>query len=191
MTPNLVDLIRQDGVQMRRIGGSRYAGKCPFHGEKTPSFHVWDTGPKWRYFCHSCKVTGDSIDWLRIMRKMTWKEATAFLGGPIPASSHKRTAPRVPELTDVQLLDLHTSNWRSIGEVIRQMYRDPAWLARYACPMYGWASGAFVKSDAATLAARPPIYRRENIPLSDRDKALCAYRDSHPHCSVPDWGIET
>ena len=44
-------------VQLKRRGSSSFTGLCPFHQEKTPSFHV---DGKWqRYHCFGCGKDGD------------------------------------------------------------------------------------------------------------------------------------
>jgi DNA primase len=54
-TVSIVDLIQQY-VGLRKVGNS-WVGLCPFHGERTPSFHVREqTG---RYKCFGCDVGGD------------------------------------------------------------------------------------------------------------------------------------
>jgi DNA primase len=46
--------------------GDRFVGLCPFHNEKTPSFHVWrGRRREGRFHCHGCGADGDAIDWLR------------------------------------------------------------------------------------------------------------------------------
>ena len=39
MRVNLADVVSRV-VSLRKAGGTRLKGLCPFHNEKTPSFHV-------------------------------------------------------------------------------------------------------------------------------------------------------
>jgi hypothetical protein len=80
-TPQLVLRIRET-VELKRRG-NRYSGHCPFHNEKSPSFHVFDNGRKWRWHCFGCGATGDEIDWLMRTRRLTYKQAAASLSLPI------------------------------------------------------------------------------------------------------------
>ena len=73
MTPQLVERIRETLELERR--GNRFIGLCPFHSEKTPSFHVWDNGRKWRWHCHGCGATGDEADWLMRVHGLTPRQA--------------------------------------------------------------------------------------------------------------------
>jgi DNA primase len=57
---DIVELIGQSVALKRR--GSSFVGLCPFHQEKTPSFHVH---PSKQYFhCFGCKATGNAIDFV-------------------------------------------------------------------------------------------------------------------------------
>ena len=54
---DIVEVISAFGVQLKRSGGSSFKGLCPFHQEKTPSFHV-DTARQ-SYHCFGCGKGGD------------------------------------------------------------------------------------------------------------------------------------
>ena len=47
-------------VQLRRAGTNTYKGLCPFHQEKTPSFHV--DAARQTFHCFGCGAHGDVID---------------------------------------------------------------------------------------------------------------------------------
>src|SRR5690606_17372640 len=50
-----------------------YWGCCPFHGEKTPSFHCEDR--KGRYHCFGCEASGDHFRFLTEAEGLTFPEA--------------------------------------------------------------------------------------------------------------------
>ncbi len=54
-----------------------YWACCPFHGEKTPSFHVDDE--KGRYYCFGCGAKGDIVTFLRETQSLSFPEAVAML----------------------------------------------------------------------------------------------------------------
>ena len=54
---DIVEVISSFGVQLKRSGGSSFKGLCPFHQEKTPSFHV-DISRQ-SYHCFGCGKGGD------------------------------------------------------------------------------------------------------------------------------------
>lgn len=58
-------------------GKGDYWACCPFHGEKTPSFHVDDR--KGRYHCFGCKVSGDVFTFLVEKEGMSFPEAVERL----------------------------------------------------------------------------------------------------------------
>ena len=68
--------------------GDRYLGLCPFHQEKTPSFHVRD-GDGY-YHCFGCGVSGDAISFLRDQEGLGFMDAVRQLadaaGMDVPAS---------------------------------------------------------------------------------------------------------
>ncbi len=57
--------------------GQGYVGLCPFHGEKTPSFHVDET--KGYYYCFGCKASGDAIRFIEEYEKLSPVDAAKFL----------------------------------------------------------------------------------------------------------------
>ncbi|MBL8894945.1 MAG: DNA primase [Rhizobiales bacterium] len=64
-------------------------GCCPFHNEKTPSFHVEDR--KGRYHCFGCKASGDIFTFLVEKDGLSFPEAVERLaaeaGLPMPVST--------------------------------------------------------------------------------------------------------
>ncbi|MCZ4245181.1 DNA primase [Pedobacter punctiformis] len=65
-----------DFVHLKKRGTS-LIGNCPFHGEKTPSFHVSVT--KGIYKCFGCGKGGDSVRFIMDHEKYSYPEALKFL----------------------------------------------------------------------------------------------------------------
>lgn len=63
-------------VKLQRRGNS-FVGLCPFHNEKTPSFHVNDE--RGFYYCFGCQAKGDAISFLRETEGLTFAEAVRSL----------------------------------------------------------------------------------------------------------------
>src|SRR6186713_1860389 len=67
---------------------------CPFHGEKSPSFHADDR--KGIYHCFGCGVTGDHFRFLTEKAGMSFPEAVEKLAGmagvPMPARDEREEA---------------------------------------------------------------------------------------------------
>ncbi|RZK53592.1 MAG: DNA primase [Pedobacter sp.] len=65
-----------DFVHLKKRGTS-LIGNCPFHGEKTPSFHV--SVNKGIYKCFGCGKGGDSVRFVMDHEKYSYPEALKFL----------------------------------------------------------------------------------------------------------------
>jgi DNA primase len=59
--------------------GNRMVGLCPFHQEKTPSFHVRDD--EGFYHCFGCGASGDAISFLREQDGLGFMDAIHHLAG--------------------------------------------------------------------------------------------------------------
>ena len=77
-----------------QIGRGDYWACCPFHGEKTPSFHADDR--KGIYHCFGCGKTGDHFRFLTEAAGMSFPEAVEKLAGmagvPMPARDEREEA---------------------------------------------------------------------------------------------------
>ena len=72
---NIVQVV-QDYVPLKRAGRT-YKGLCPFHSEKTPSFHV---DPEKGFFhCFGCNVGGDVFKFLELHEKVGFQDAVRML----------------------------------------------------------------------------------------------------------------
>jgi DNA primase len=72
---DLVELISAY-VPLKRSGAS-YKGLCPFHGEKTPSFHVMPE--RGFYRCYGCGEGGDCFSFVQRQQGLSFNEAGEFL----------------------------------------------------------------------------------------------------------------
>ncbi len=98
---NIVEVVAQY-VRLKRQGsGNRYIGLCPFHSEKTPSFHV--NGQLQIYKCFGCDAGGDVYQFVQDSESLTFPETLKLLaeryGIPMPerhssndAESQRRAA---------------------------------------------------------------------------------------------------
>jgi DNA primase len=67
-----------DYVSLKKSGAT-YKGLCPFHGEKTPSFHV--NRDKGFFHCFGCGVGGDVFKFLELHDKVGFADAVKQLAG--------------------------------------------------------------------------------------------------------------
>lgn len=84
-------------TKLERRSGNDWWGCCPFHNEKTASFHV--DGDKKFYYCFGCHAGGDVIKFVMEMEKVSYTDAVRSLakragievqysGGELPEHSH-------------------------------------------------------------------------------------------------------
>ena len=66
-----------DQVTLKPAGGGSLKGLCPFHDERSPSFHV--TPAKGFYHCFGCQAGGDVIDFVMKTDMVTFAEAVEKL----------------------------------------------------------------------------------------------------------------
>ena len=82
---DLVDLV-SESVRLTKKGNS-YWGCCPFHSEKTPSFHV--VPDRQIYKCFGCGKGGGAINYVMELENLPYRDAVAVLA--------KRVGMEVPQ----------------------------------------------------------------------------------------------
>ncbi len=60
-------------LELKPSGTNRYVGLCPFHVEKTPSFHV--SRDRQQFYCFGCEKGGDAIAFVREFEGLSFIEA--------------------------------------------------------------------------------------------------------------------
>jgi DNA primase len=75
-------------TELKQCGRS-LKGLCPFHEEKTPSFHVWPESQSFRCF-GQCGVGGDIITFVSMAYGYSFIQAVEFLGGHVTATIPSR-----------------------------------------------------------------------------------------------------
>jgi DNA primase len=91
----------QEYVSLKKAGTS-YKGLCPFHGEKTPSFHV--NREKGFFHCFGCGVGGDVIKFVELQEKVGFTDAVRLL-----ARKFGMTVPETgPDISEADARDRET-----------------------------------------------------------------------------------
>ncbi|MHB1662002.1 MAG: DNA primase [bacterium] len=72
---NIIDEV--SGFVKLKKTGQNYSGLCPFHSEKTPSFHVNES--KGLYYCFGCGKGGNVIGFLKDIKGESFKEVLDYL----------------------------------------------------------------------------------------------------------------
>ena len=142
---NIIDLIEGDGGTLRKVAGTHggeYAGACPWCGGND-RFRVWPEQSGGRYWCRGCDKAGDSIQYLREKRGLSYVDACHYLGHdpgprkngprPTPAAWKPREATAPPELWQKRarsFLDGAVAClWSRHGDETRRWLRDTKGLS--------------------------------------------------------------
>ncbi len=67
-----IDAVVSEYLQLRPGGGGNLKGLCPFHDEKSPSFHV--SPAKGLYHCFGCQEGGDTVDFVMKVEHLSFSE---------------------------------------------------------------------------------------------------------------------
>ena len=76
-----IDEVIGDYVQLKNAGGGQKKGLCPFHDEKSPSFHV--TPSKGYFHCFGCQQGGDVIAFIMKLEHLNFTETVERLADRI------------------------------------------------------------------------------------------------------------
>ena len=72
-----IDSVVSEYLQLRNAGGGNLKGLCPFHDEKSPSFHV--SPSKGFYHCFGCQEGGDTLDFVMKVDHLSFSESVERL----------------------------------------------------------------------------------------------------------------
>ena len=75
---NIVEIVKRH-VELKRAGQGSWKGLCPFHSEKTPSFHVHE--PRQFFHCFGCGEKGDAITFLVKIEQRPFMDVLTDLAG--------------------------------------------------------------------------------------------------------------
>ena len=91
---NIADIVGER-VALKSAGVGSLKGLCPFHDEKSPSFHVRQQVGY--YHCFGCGESGDVYSFLREMDHVSFTEAVERLAGRIGYTLHYEDGGPAPE----------------------------------------------------------------------------------------------
>lgn len=181
-----VEEVIGDFVTLRRRGADLWAC-CPFHGEKTPSFHVIPA--KGQYYCFGCHKGGSAIGFVMDYEHLSYVEALRYLARKynIEIVEKEETAEDIANRQRNESLllvseyagkffkeQLHTDEGRSVGlEYFHSRGLEDATIEKYGL---GWAPSS---RHALTDAAKAAGYKEEYL----LETGLCAayYSDNRLH----------
>ena len=176
-----VEEVIGDFVTLRRRGADLWAC-CPFHGEKTPSFHVIPA--KGQYYCFGCHKGGSAIGFIMDYEHLSYVEALRYLARKynIEIVEKEETAEDIANRQRNERLllvseyagkffkeQLQTDEGRSVGlEYFHSRGLEDATIEKYGL---GWAPSS---RHALTDAAKAAGYKDEYL----LETGLCAAYDS-------------
>lgn len=176
-----VEEVIGDFVTLRRRGADLWAC-CPFHGEKTPSFHVIPA--KGQYYCFGCHKGGSAIGFVMDYEHLSYVEALRYLARKynIEIVEKEETAEDIANRQRNESLllvseyagkffkeQLHTDEGRFVGlEYFHSRGLEDATIEKYGL---GWAPSS---RHALTDAAKAAGYKDEYL----LETGLCAAYDS-------------
>jgi DNA primase len=117
---NILQVI-QEYVPLKKMGAT-WKGLCPFHSEKTPSFHV---NPEKGFFhCFGCGVGGNVFKFLELHEKIGFPDAVRMLAQKVGMSLPEQSEGRSDEAAGVReaLLKIH----EIAAAYFREMLASPA-----------------------------------------------------------------
>lgn len=92
-----IDEVVSGYVALRPAGVDSLKGLCPFHDEKTPSFHVRPHAGRWH--CFGCGEGGDAISFIEKMEHITFVEAVELLARKAGMELHYEDSGRSSQST--------------------------------------------------------------------------------------------
>ncbi|HSZ17892.1 MAG TPA: DNA primase [Terracidiphilus sp.] len=96
-------------IRLRKAGAQNYAGLCPFHKEKSPSFSVHAV--RQFYHCFGCGVSGDVFSFVGKIENVGFPESVRIVAGkcgiPLPKREFSSPEQAAEARLRGKLLDLH------------------------------------------------------------------------------------
>lgn len=165
--------------------GSQYAGCCPFHNEKTPSFYIYTDN----YHCFGCGAHGDAISFVREQQGLGFIDALKWLS--------KKYGISAPEL---EKNDRNSQAWRKEARLSAIMNESQRFFVKNlfsqkgrACLEYLLSRGfsqEFIKENGFGFAPndRDVLYRYlSSLGYTSKELELCSLATIYDNGKVYDF----
>ncbi len=153
-------------VPLKPSGSGSMKGVCPFHAERTPSFHVSRERQIWK--CFGCDKGGDIFSFVMEMEGMTFPEALKHLAA--------RAGVELPEYRPTQETDKH--------DVLKKIHEVAAEF--YATCLREYPNGQVVRDYVATRSIGPELVNKFQLGASPDDWDVLVNLLSKKGFSEPD-----
>jgi len=130
------DIVGEIGARMAlKKAGTSFVGLCPFHGEKSPSFHVSPT--RQRYHCFGCGADGDVFEFLMQHDGMSFVETVEHLAAHLGVPVHRESGTSAPGQSPMPAVqrrryELLTEVCQSVAEAYARNLASDAKALHYA-----------------------------------------------------------
>lgn len=129
---NIVDVISRVATP-RRAGGSRFKALCPFHQERTPSFHF--DSDKGFYKCFGCGKSGDIFTFVQETEGLNFTEAVEALAQRFNVALEYEEGGGGPSREErslrQELFDLHEFATEHFFQAFKGPGDSAAWMRDY------------------------------------------------------------
>lgn len=109
---DVVDLVAEY-VPLKPSGAGTFKGLCPFHQERTPSFHVSRIRQSWH--CFGCDVGGDIFTFIERVEGMEFREALTFLA--------QKAGVVIPETQEFEQSKTKKKRLHEVNELAAKFFR--------------------------------------------------------------------
>ncbi|MDZ4804215.1 MAG: DNA primase [Candidatus Eisenbacteria bacterium] len=135
------DIVPLVGEQLRLTkAGRSFKGLCPFHAEKTPSFHV--NPDRQIYHCFGCGAGGNAITFLIEHAKLTFPEAIRTLA--------ERAGIALPARTDDAAADIEISRIHEALSLAAEFFEERLAHRDVGRPARDYLAGRDISMETAT-----------------------------------------
>lgn len=187
--------IEDMGFALRHNSGDDWVCLCPFHTEKTPSFHVAEK--RNTYHCFGCGARGDVVDFVENHRGCSRLEAVEILeretpGMPVFSNKPLYKTPPVPTATPEPLKELVLRQWQqacqSLLENEAEIQRLATWRGFHPDTLRGAASAGLMAKwayfgtsrEAFLVLAPPAFFKAESVAQRAESQQNPSASDSPP-----------
>lgn len=96
---DFVGLVQRHGIELKKSGRS-LKGRCPFHGENTPSFYVYPEDKQ--YHCFGCQAHGDVFSFVQRLMGKTFVDTVADLAREVGVDLDAGVDPAMKERQQIK-----------------------------------------------------------------------------------------